>query len=109
MWPGTSDRQCRGMTHSAYDPPTPSRLDRLDEVACSGTEADLWFASHPAALERAKSLCGTCPIQRSCLQEAIERREPWGVWGGELIENGAVVTYKRPRGRPRKNATRLAS
>ncbi|CAM5326708.1 WhiB family transcriptional regulator [Streptomyces tanashiensis] len=32
-----------------------------------------------------------------------ERREPWGVWGGELFVQGVVVARKRPRGRPRKN------
>jgi WhiB family redox-sensing transcriptional regulator len=31
------------------------------------------------------------------------------VWGGELFENGTIVTFKRPRGRPRKDAARLAS
>ncbi|MBR7560709.1 WhiB family transcriptional regulator, partial [Mycobacterium tuberculosis] len=29
---------------------------------------------------------------------------PWGVWGGEIFERGAVIARKRPRGRPRKNA-----
>ena len=34
---------------------------------------------------------------------ALERREPWGVWGGELFLQGVVIPRKRPRGRPRKN------
>jgi WhiB family redox-sensing transcriptional regulator len=38
-----------------------------------------------------------------CLQGALERREPWGVWGGELFANGAVLAHKRRRGRPRKD------
>ena len=33
---------------------------------------------------------------------ALERAEPWGVWGGELFVQGVVVPRKRPRGRPRK-------
>ena len=32
----------------------------------------------------------------------IERREPWGVWGGELFANGKVLANKRRRGRPPK-------
>ncbi len=36
-----------------------------------------------------------------CLAGALERREPWGVWGGELFVSGVVVARKRPRGRPR--------
>ena len=38
-----------------------------------------------------------------CLSGALERREPWGVWGGELFLQGVVIPRKRPRGRPRKN------
>ena len=38
------------------------------------------------------------------LAGAVERREPWGVWGGELFQAGVVIARKRPRGRPRKNA-----
>ncbi|MDH2415649.1 WhiB family transcriptional regulator [Nocardioides sp. CER19] len=95
--------------HSAFDSLLPSSLVAADEAPCAGMEGDLWFTSHPTAVERAKSLCRGCPLQESCLADAIERREPWGVWGGELFENGAIVTFKRPRGRPRKDATRLAS
>ena len=36
---------------------------------------------------------------------ALDRREPWGVWGGELFLQGVVIPRKRPRGRPRKDAT----
>jgi WhiB family redox-sensing transcriptional regulator len=32
----------------------------------------------------------------------LERAEPWGVWGGEIIDRGSVLSFKRPRGRPRK-------
>ncbi len=35
--------------------------------------------------------------------ESLERREPWGVWGGELFLRGEIVPRKRPRGRPRKD------
>ena len=67
-------------------------------------EPDLWFAEEPDRPERAKALCGTCPIRRACLAAALERAEPWGVWGGEILERGAVLARKRPRGRPRKDA-----
>ncbi|BBU23838.1 WhiB family transcriptional regulator [Mycobacterium xenopi] len=65
-------------------------------------DPDLWFADSPADLERAKALCTQCPIRRQCLAEALERGEPWGVWGGEILERGTIVSRKRPRGRPRK-------
>lgn len=81
-----SDRTCR---------------ERLT-VPCHG-EPDLWFAESPNDLEQAKALCADCPIRRECLEAALEREEPWGVWGGEILDRGTVVARKRPRGRPRKN------
>lgn len=70
-------------------------------LPCHTGEPDLWFAESPAELERAKSLCGGCPIRRQCLAAALERAEPWGVWGGEILDRGTVLARKRPRGRPR--------
>lgn len=67
-------------------------------------EPELFFAESPQDVELAKALCAECPIRRACLAGATERREPWGVWGGELFIRGVVVPRKRPRGRPRKNA-----
>lgn len=66
-------------------------------------DPDLWFAETPGELERAKTLCGDCPIRGECLAGALSRGEPWGVWGGEIFERGSVIARKRPRGRPRKN------
>jgi WhiB family transcriptional regulator, redox-sensing transcriptional regulator len=71
-------------------------------LPCRSGDADLWFAEAPADLERAKSLCGDCPIRTECLAGAVRRAEPWGVWGGEIFERGVVVPRKRPRGRPSK-------
>jgi WhiB family redox-sensing transcriptional regulator len=74
-----------------------------DDVPCRVEDADLWFAETPAQLEHAKALCLGCPARLACLTGAIERREPWGVWGGEIFERGAIIARKRPRGRPRKS------
>lgn len=79
------------------------------ELPCRSGDADLWFAEVPAELERAKLLCADCPVRASCLAGALARREPWGVWGGEIFERGAVVARKRPRGRPRKKGTEQVS
>ena len=65
-----------------------------------GTNAQLWFSDQVADLEQAKAACRDCPLRRPCLAGALERAEPWGVWGGEIFENGAVIAQKRPRGRP---------
>jgi WhiB family transcriptional regulator, redox-sensing transcriptional regulator len=73
-------------------------------VPCRVGDPDLWFAESPVDLERAKALCEDCPLRLECLAAALEREEPWGVWGGEIIDRGAIVSRKRPRGRPRKDA-----
>jgi WhiB family redox-sensing transcriptional regulator len=72
-------------------------------LPCRVNEAELFFAESPSDVEQAKALCQACPVRAECLAGALERREPWGVWGGELFLSGVVIPRKRPRGRPRKN------
>jgi WhiB family redox-sensing transcriptional regulator len=72
-------------------------------LPCRTNDPELFFAESPSDVERAKALCGSCPLRQACLTGALERREPWGVWGGELLCQGAVLPRKRPRGRPRKH------
>jgi WhiB family redox-sensing transcriptional regulator len=79
------------------------REETLPVLPCHVADPDLWFADSPVDLERAKLLCVDCPIRRQCLAAALEREEPWGVWGGEIFERGSIVARKRPRGRPRKD------
>lgn len=79
------------------------REEKLAVLPCHVEDPDLWFADDPTDLERAKVLCAQCPIRRQCLEAALDRAEPWGVWGGEILERGSIVARKRPRGRPRKD------
>jgi WhiB family redox-sensing transcriptional regulator len=72
-------------------------------LPCRVYDPELWFAESPVDVEYAKALCVYCPVRALCLDGALERREPWGVWGGELFLQGVVIPRKRPRGRPRKN------
>jgi len=65
-------------------------------------DPELFFAESPQDVETAKAMCRDCRARIACLTGALERREPWGVWGGELLMRGAIVPRKRPRGRPRK-------
>jgi WhiB family redox-sensing transcriptional regulator len=78
-------------------------------LPCQRANADLWFADRPAELDQAKQLCQGCPARLACLAGALERREGWGVWGGEIFVGGVVVAEKRGRGRPRRtDRTRAA-
>jgi WhiB family transcriptional regulator, redox-sensing transcriptional regulator len=113
-----SNKEVKDMTITVLDrrdgiteslPATLGELhDTADTVAvellpCRVNDSDLWFAESPADVEFAKALCRDCPVRDLCLSGALERREPWGVWGGELFLQGVVIPRKRPRGRPRKN------
>ena len=53
---------------------------------------DVFFSEAPGKIAHAKSICAECPIRESCLEGALKRREPCGVWGGELFPIGHVVT-----------------
>lgn len=78
-------------------------VEQTVDVPCREVDPEFFFAERPADVEYAKSLCRTCPVREACLAGARQRREPWGVWGGEVFEGGVVVAQKRPRGRPRKH------
>jgi len=91
------------------DLPDPISLLCLDDLPCRVQDPDLWFAESPADLEVAKSFCRDCPARLACLSGAIERREPWGVWGGEIFERGQIVARKRPRGRARQPDREVAA
>jgi WhiB family redox-sensing transcriptional regulator len=79
-----------------------SRIAGRLDLPCR-EDPELFFAESPADVECAKALCRGCPVMIACFAGAVQRREPWGVWGGELFLRGQVVPRKRPRGRPRKD------
>ena len=109
MLTATVPRQAGGAPPDLIAADDSGVLDLLDAAPAAGLrlpcrtyDADLWFAETPTELERAKALCADCPVRAECLAGALARREPWGVWGGEIFERGTVIARKRPRGRPRK-------
>ena len=76
-----------------------------DAAACrdgSSTLTSLFFSDEIAEIELAKAICTTCPLMVPCLRGALARREPVGVWGGQLFVDGQVIARKRKRGRPPK-------
>jgi len=63
---------------------------------------ELFFSEDIPEINGAKAICGSCPLLEPCLRGAIVRREPAGVWGGQLFVNGRILVQKRRRGRPPK-------
>ena len=97
-------------------PPAPSRatpiLDLADERVGSsyprcadgnGTLTHLFFSDDQYDIARAKAICSKCGLAEGCLSGALDRAEPYGVWGGHLLVEGVIVAIKRGRGRPPKN------
>ncbi|MEO6651443.1 MAG: WhiB family transcriptional regulator [Ilumatobacteraceae bacterium] len=68
----------------------------------NGTLTHLFFSDDEYDIARAKAICSKCGRAPSCLAGAIDRSEPHGVWGGQLLVDGEIVAVKRGRGRPPK-------
>lgn len=64
---------------------TTGRLPEAETGLCltGRHDPEMWFSDDPADTIAAIKVCKRCPIQSSCLQGAIDRRERHGVWGGK--------------------------
>jgi WhiB family redox-sensing transcriptional regulator len=89
--------------------PVGSRNPPEPKLACQRHDPDLWFAESPADTARAQALCAGCPVRAECLAGALARGEPYGVWGGEIVQRGTVVAAKHQPGRPRKERSGAAA
>lgn len=57
-------------------------------VPCA-EDPELWFAEAEYLRRQAKAKCGTCPVQRACLERG--KLEDWGIWGGlDVSERGRI-------------------
>ncbi len=54
---------------------------------CRDTDPDLFFPVGTTGqallqIERAKEVCGECPVSSECLEYALETNQDSGIWGG---------------------------
>jgi WhiB family redox-sensing transcriptional regulator len=62
-------------------------INWLDEAACLGQGADLFYSDEvftpetKKVIAKAKMFCKSCPVVADCLQYAINNDERFGVWG----------------------------
>ena len=63
------------------------------EAACMrvGVPTDVFFSDHLGDIAEAKRICADCPVILECLEAAIARHEPWGVWGGQIFRKGKLI------------------
>ena len=69
-------------------------------LPCHRADPEFFYSETDQGIAEAKALCGTCPVRNKCLDGALSRQEPCGVWGGQLIEDGVIIERKRRAGRP---------
>jgi WhiB family transcriptional regulator, redox-sensing transcriptional regulator len=81
-------------------PAGPLARQAVDGLLPCQRDPQLRFSDRPDELELAKAHCRPCPLRGPCLAGAVERREPYGVWGGEYRER-APSHVKRTGGCPR--------
>jgi WhiB family redox-sensing transcriptional regulator len=58
------------------------------QAACRSVDANLFFPTGStgpalAQLQAAKAFCRSCPVQRDCLEFALQTNQENGVWGGQ--------------------------
>jgi hypothetical protein len=101
-----ADRQAGGAPRLPAVAPREAADVAVDRQArCRDPRASLtplFFSEDLMELARARAICSTCPVRVACLDRALARQEPYGVWGGEILIDGRVVAEKRGRGRPPK-------
>lgn len=58
-------------------------------AACRNGDLGMFFAptveadhARRARVAGAKAVCARCPVSVACLQDALDRNERFGVWGG---------------------------
>ncbi len=71
-----------------------------DRAACRTLDTAVFFSDELDDIAAAKRTCLGCPVRQRCLDDAVERGEQYGVWGGHYLVAGRIVLSKRRRGRP---------
>ena len=58
-----------------------------NQAICRDTDPDLFFPIGTTGqalvqIDRAKEVCGECPVKTECLEYALETNQDSGIWGG---------------------------
>ncbi len=66
-----------------------------ESASCRSGRPDELFV-RGAAQNRAKVVCGQCPVRTECLAEALDNNIEWGVWGGMTERERRALLRRRP-------------
>ena len=71
--------------------------DWAPSAVCRQAQPDHLFV-RGAEQNKAKQLCGACPVRTECLAEALDNQIEWGVWGGMTERERRALLRRRPAG-----------
>ena len=77
---GDSDSDRASSRRRSADPD--SVTGWMSEGTCRLHPPAVFFPSDGAGVDRARAICGRCPVTERCLDYALENRIEHGVWGG---------------------------
>ena len=69
--------------------------DWHDRARCAETDPEMFFPEKGESTGPAKRVCAGCEVWAECLQDALDRGERFGVWGG-LSERERRVLASQP-------------
>src|SRR3954453_2150128 len=69
--------------------------DWAAQAACRASQPDKLFV-RGAEQNKAKQVCGACPVRTECLAEALDNQIEWGVWGGMTERERRALLRRRP-------------
>jgi WhiB family redox-sensing transcriptional regulator len=69
--------------------------DWRDLALCAQTDPEAFFPDKGESTAAAKKVCAVCEVRAECLQDALDRHEMYGVWGG-LSERERRVLARQP-------------
>ena len=84
-------------------PPPDGHADGL----CNQTDPDAFYPEDGTSLA-ARRVCAACPVQNTCLEDALAREEPHGIWGGMSARQRLALLDARKRTAQHRNTTSAA-
>ena len=75
--------------------------DWRDQALCRDTDPELFFpvgttGKALVAIDKAKSVCGECPVSLPCLDFALDTNQDAGIWGGMSEEERRTSAVSVP-------------
>lgn len=77
--------------------------DWSDDAACLSVDPEIFFPPGEGQtawprIDKAKSICETCPVLELCLEFALRTNAQYGIWGGTTA--GERKRIRKLEGRP---------